>query len=95
MKSIPRLAPQAISTGPRSRARGNGIPRIDFVTTDSTSRLRIRKPAKKISNNSFEISLGWKVKGPTRSHRRAPLIVAPMPGTAGSSRSRMPSSPAV
>ena len=37
-----RLAPQAMSTGPRSRARGRSMPRNRRPASESTSRLATR-----------------------------------------------------
>ena len=40
-------------------------------------------------------SEGWKVTGPTCTHRRPPLIVSPIPGAMGSRRNITPARPMV
>ena len=69
--------PQIISSGPKSLSR-------PFA---STSRFSRRYAARKTISISFAISPGWNCSGPTRTQRRAPLIVVPITGNAGSSSS--------
>ena len=73
--SSSRLAPQAISTGPRSRARGRSMPRNRRPASASTSRLATRYPAKNTASASSANCSGWIVKPPT-----AIWILAPVPG---------------
>ena len=82
------------SSGPRSRARGNRMPRNFRPTIDSESRLRTRYPAKKTARAIFAISPGWKVAtSPMPIQTRAPLTSRPMPGTSGSRSSTIATRP--
>ena len=50
------------------------------VPAASSSRLSTRYAAKNTTSSTLAASPGWKLSGPTRTQRRAPLISWPMPG---------------
>ena len=83
------------SSGPRSRARGNFMPRNFVPTIDSESRLRTRYPAKNTASAIFAISPGWNVAmSPKPIHTRAPPRACPSPGTSGRMSRMIATSPA-
>jgi len=58
-----------------------------WVGVDSRSRFAAKYDAKKKASSILAISTGWNEIGPTTTHRRAPLMSAPMWGTSGMSSS--------
>ena len=66
-----------------------------LVAMASSSFFAFRKEARKTTSRTLLISAGSNTIGPTPTHRRAPLMVRPIPGAIGKSRNATPASPIV
>jgi len=86
---------QATRIGPRSRPRGRSTPSTRRPASASTSRLDHEVAAKNTIKTILAASPGWNENPAARIQMRAPLTVAPSPGTSGSSSSTRPASIAV
>ncbi len=75
---------QAATMGPKWRISGMPTGPMRRIATASSSRRSARYPAKNRTRQILPNSPGWKLRGPSRTQRRAPLTVLPRPGAIGS-----------